>query len=94
MSFQIYQDYLTRFKKASLKVSAVADDPIENYCLYGEMKATRDLIYYDEKIKLLLVLFFPKIVACDIYETIFGERNEDDAGEVVLKLSNIIGGNI
>jgi len=75
-------------------VSAVADDPIENDCLYGDMNASIDLIDHDEKIKISLVLFFPEIVACDIYETIFGERNEDDSGEVVLELSNIIGGNI
>ncbi len=75
-------------------VSAVADDPIENDCLYGDMNASIDLIDHNEKIKVSLILFFPEIVACDIYETIFGERNEDDAGEVVLELGNIIGGNI
>ncbi len=75
-------------------VSAVADDPIENDCLYGDMNASIDLTDHDEKIKISLILFFPEIVACDIYETIFGERNEDDSGEVVLELGNIIGGNI
>jgi CheY-like chemotaxis protein/CheY-specific phosphatase CheX len=75
-------------------VSAVADDPIENDCLYGDMNASIDLIDHDEKIKVSLILFFPEVVACDIYETIFGERNEDDSGEVVLELSNIIGGNM
>jgi CheY-specific phosphatase CheX len=75
-------------------VSAVADDPIENDCLYGDMNASIDLIDHDKKIKISLILFFPESVACDIYETIFGERNENDAGEVVLELGNIIGGNI
>ncbi len=75
-------------------VSAVADDPIENDCLYGDINASIDLIDNNEKIKVSLILFFPEIVACDIYENIFGERNENDAGEVVLELGNIIAGNI
>ena len=44
--------------------------------------------------KISLILFFPESVECDIYETIFGERDEDHGGEVVLELGNNIGVNI
>jgi hypothetical protein len=65
--------------------AAVSDDPIGNDCLYGDISTSIDLIDPKEKIKVSLILFFPEIVACYIYENIFGERNEDEAGEIVYR---------
>lgn len=50
--------------------------------------------FTDEKngIRVVLMVYFPKSIACSIYETIFGELDMEQVGGVVQELSNIIGG--
>jgi len=51
-----------------------------------------DFVDDEHDVKVLLLIYFSKQIACNIYETIFGELDMDQVGDVVQELGNIIGG--
>jgi CheY-like chemotaxis protein len=60
--------------------------------LKGYFSAWVDLVEADSRIQITMLANFPKEVACNIYEEIFGEVDIEQVGGVVQELVNIIGG--
>ncbi len=60
--------------------------------LNGFFSSWVDIIDTDKRVQISLIINFPKKVACDIYEGIFGEVDIDQVSGVVQELVNIIGG--
>ena len=73
-------------------VTAVPGQPVSDNGAQGDFVVSID--FTDEKngVRVLLLVYFPKIIACNIYETIFGEVDMEQVPGVVQELSNIIGG--
>jgi CheY-like chemotaxis protein len=73
-------------------VSAVVEDPIES--IVGDLYFG-SLIELNDKahgVRINIALYFPKDVACSIYEGIFGEVDLEQVCGVVQELGNIIAG--
>ncbi len=73
-------------------IAAEPGDPIENGDVEGDFSSLIDLTDEEHKVRLLIFLYFPKNVACSIYEMIFGEIDLSMICGVVEELGNIIGG--
>ena len=73
-------------------VSAMAEDPIDAISgdfYFGSLVELKD---ESDKLQINIILYFPKDVACSIYEAIFGEVDLEQVCGVVQELGNIIGG--
>ncbi len=79
---------------AQYMVTATAEDPIQNNCLFGDVSASIDLVDSTNNITLYIHLLFPYQLVAEIYENIFGEVAPDELGEVSNEMVNIIAGNI
>ncbi len=73
-------------------VSAVPESPVADNDCKGCFSSLIDLSDETHSVKLALVLSFPKEVACNIYESIFGEVDLEMVCGVVEELVNIIAG--
>ncbi len=73
-------------------VSAVAEDPVDTITGDFYFGSLIDLNDESHGVKINLALYFPKDVACGIYEAIFGEVDLEQVCGVVQELGNIIGG--
>jgi len=71
---------------------ATLDSSISPVELKGYFSAWVDLVDSEKRIKITMILNFPKKAACDIYEGIFGEVDIEEVCGVVQELANIIGG--
>jgi CheY-like chemotaxis protein len=60
--------------------------------LNGYFSSWVDLMDSEKRVQMNLIINFPKKVACDIYEGIFGEVDLDQVCGVVQELVNILGG--
>jgi len=84
----------TNTSLAQYMVSATAEDPIANNCLFGDIIASIDLTDSQNNIIVSISLLFTNDLASRIYEAIFGEVSLDELGEVTKEMVNIIGGNV
>jgi hypothetical protein len=84
----------TQSALAQYMVTATAEEPIENNCLFSDVSASIDLVDSANNIMILVYLLFPYDLAANIYESIFGEVAPEELGEVTKEMVNIIGGNI
>lgn len=75
-------------------VTTEAGNPIETDDLTGDFSSTIHLLDESHDVKLTLILYFPKNVACTIYEGIFGEVDMEQVCGIVQELGNIIAGNV
>ncbi|MFQ5717588.1 MAG: response regulator [Nitrospinales bacterium] len=75
-------------------VVAEPGEPVEGEDLYGDFSSKIQLLACDHDVTLTIILYFPKNVACQIYEGIFGEVKLEEVCGVVHELGNIIGGNV
>ena len=75
-------------------VTAEPTSPVAANDFRGFFSASVELSDAKNSILLTLILNFPKKLACDIYEGIFGEVDLEQVCEVVKELVNIIGGAI
>lgn len=73
-------------------VTAVPGPPQSGDGASGDYVVSIDFIDDVHEIQVVLLVYFPKEIACNIYETIFGELDMDQVNGVVQELSNIIGG--
>ncbi len=73
-------------------ISADPGEAIEKCDAKGDFSSLIDLTDEEHKVRLLIFLYFPKNVACTIYEMIFGEIDLSMICGVVEELGNIIGG--
>lgn len=73
-------------------VSATAGEMIHGEGLQADFSAWIDLTDKEADVKLIFLLLFPKKVACNIYESIFGAVDMDAVCGVVQELGNIIAG--
>ncbi len=73
-------------------VTAVPGQPQSGDGASGDFVVSIDFVDDVHEIQVVLLVYFPKKIACKIYETIFGELNMDEVKGVVQELSNIIGG--
>lgn len=73
-------------------VSATVGELIDGDDLKGDFISWIDLTDKETDTKLIIMLLFPKTVACDIYESIFGSVDMDEVCGVVQELCNIIAG--
>lgn len=73
-------------------VTAVPGKPQPGNGADGDFVVSIDFVDDEHKVRVVLMIYFPKVIACNIYETIFGELDMDQVGGVVQELSNIIGG--
>jgi CheY-like chemotaxis protein len=60
--------------------------------LNGYFSSWVDLMDSEKRVQMSLIINFPKKVACDIYEGIFGEVDLEQVSGVVQELVNILGG--
>lgn len=58
----------------------------------GDFVVSIDFVDDEHEVKVVLLIYFPQSIACNIYETIFGELDMNQVNGVVQELSNIIGG--
>jgi CheY-like chemotaxis protein len=63
------------------------DDPLNGY-----FSSWVDLMDSEKRVQINLIINFPKKLACDIYEGIFGEVDLEQVCGVVQELVNILGG--
>lgn len=73
-------------------VTAVPGSPQPGNGAQGDFVVSIDFVDDVHEIQVVLMVYFPKDIACNIYETIFGELDMDQVNGVVQELSNIIGG--
>lgn len=73
-------------------VPATAGEMIHGEGLQGDFSSWIDLTDKAADIKLVFLLLFPKKVACDIYESIFGSVDMDAVCGIVQELGNITAG--
>jgi len=73
-------------------VTAIPGQPQPGNGADGDFVVSVDFVDDEHDVKVLLLIYFPKQIAYDIYETIFGELDMSQVGEVVKELGNIIGG--
>ncbi|PIQ95524.1 MAG: hypothetical protein COV67_14470 [Nitrospinae bacterium CG11_big_fil_rev_8_21_14_0_20_56_8] len=73
-------------------VCAEPEEPTDQYDADTFFSSLIDLCNPAHGLKLQLAMYFPKTVACNIYETIFGEVDMEQVCGVVQELVNIIGG--
>jgi two-component system, chemotaxis family, chemotaxis protein CheY len=68
-------------------IEASADSTLNGY-----FSSWVDLMDSEKRVQISMIINFPKQVACDIYEGIFGEVDLDQVCGVVQELVNILGG--
>ena len=73
-------------------VTAIPGQPQPGNGADGDFVVSVDFVDEEHEVRVVLLIYFPKKIACDIYETIFGELDMTQVGEVVKELGNIIGG--
>ena len=73
-------------------VTAIPGQPQPGNGADGDVVVSVDFVDEEHEVRVVLLIYFPKKIACDIYETIFGELDMTQVGEVVKELGNIIGG--
>lgn len=73
-------------------VTATVGEMIHGEGLQADFSSWIDLTDKDADVKLVFLLLFPKKVACDIYESIFGAVDMDAVCGVVQELGNITAG--
>ena len=73
-------------------VTAIPGQPNPGNSANGDIVVSVDFIDAEHEVRVLLMIYFPLKIACDIYETIFGELNMARVNDVVQELGNIIGG--
>ncbi|MCH7650929.1 MAG: response regulator [Nitrospinae bacterium] len=73
-------------------VTAIPGQPQSGNGADGDFVVSVDFVDEEHEVRVVLLIYFPKKIACDIYETIFGELDMTQVGEVVKELGNIIGG--
>jgi len=73
-------------------VTAVPGQPEAGDSAKGDYVVSIDFVDDVHEIQVVLLVYFPKEIACNIYETIFGELDMDQVKGVVQELSNIVGG--
>lgn len=71
---------------------AVAGEPLDTDSLSGDFSSRIDLTDKQNALMAIIVLSFPKNVACKIYSGIFGEVDLEQVCGVVQELGNIIAG--
>ncbi|MBC8284640.1 MAG: response regulator [Nitrospinae bacterium] len=64
----------------------------DDWKLNGYFSSWVDLMDSEKRVQLNLIINFPKKVACDIYEGIFGDVDLEQVSGVVQELVNILGG--
>ena len=64
----------------------------DDWELNGFFSSWVDLMDSEKRVQLNLIINFPKKMACDIYEGIFGEVDLEQVAGVVQELVNILGG--
>jgi len=72
--------------------SATPIEVKDGWQLNGFFSSWVDLVDSEKKLKMSLIINFPKKMACDIYEGIFGEVDLEQVSGVVQELVNILGG--
>ena len=73
-------------------VTAIPGQPQPGNGADGDIVVSIDFIDAEHEVRVLLMIYFPLKIACNIYETIFGELDVNQVGGVVQELGNIIGG--
>ena len=73
-------------------VTAVPGQPVSGNGASGDFVVSIDFSDQKNGVRVTLMVFFPKSIACKIYQTIFGEVDMNQVPDVVQELSNIIGG--
>ncbi len=73
-------------------VTAIPGPPQRGNGADGDFVVSIDFVDDEHEVRVVLMIYFPEKIACNIYETIFGELDMDQVGEVVKELGNIIGG--
>ncbi len=73
-------------------VDATLTELKDDWKLNGYFSSWVDLMESDKRVQLNLIINFPKKMACDIYEGIFGEVDLEQVSGVVQELVNILGG--
>ena len=73
-------------------VTAIPGQPKSGNGAEGDFVVSVELVDGVHEVKVMLMIYFPQKIACNIYETIFGKLDMDQVGGVVQELGNIIGG--
>ncbi len=73
-------------------VTAIPGQPQPGNGADGDFVVSVDFVDDEHEVRVVLLVYFPRKIACNIYETIFGELDMNQIEGVVQELGNIIGG--